>query len=421
MAKGRKISEIDRFELIKRVADLNYNKNFSIPKIARQFNLSVPTIYALLQDAKEKGIVKIFVDHLAAPMKIPELSESLRDKIGVECLVIDCKRIKEKIETKFEDIEANKGYYKQKGEYEKLKSNLGKEEDDLIHEQLGRALTMLFLKKYIREEDVIGIGGGRGPYYTVRAFGDISRDMINVSDVKVISLHGNTNTTVWNREKSKERLIIDSDSTVLLFCQSIYNPIFYLVRKPLIFKIKGDTAEMKDPPYGERWNDMGKMNYSIIGIGNLTSGHRYMESIEHDKDAWFLDDIQGIENELKEIIQNKDKEPDIIVGDIVNRLFYIPPKNGSSQAIIDRIKKIKENIEKINKKLNIVNFERIFTGRTGKLFIVAGGRFKTRVLKAFFQPKISGIEFPGYEGSFNPSSIVKMLVTDDCTAKELLE
>ncbi len=60
----------DRHNLLSKIADLYYNDGLSQQEIAEQVNLSRPSISRLLTEARELGIVKIYIDH-----PIPTVSE----------------------------------------------------------------------------------------------------------------------------------------------------------------------------------------------------------------------------------------------------------------------------------------------------------------------------------------------------------
>ena len=49
-------------ELMKNIADLYYNSNLTQSEIAHRYNISRPKVSRLLADARENGIVKIFID-----------------------------------------------------------------------------------------------------------------------------------------------------------------------------------------------------------------------------------------------------------------------------------------------------------------------------------------------------------------------
>lgn len=76
----------DRTDLLVKVAVLYYEENVTQTEIAKKLNLSRPTVASLLNEAKDKGIVKISVLH--ANSDLLQKQEELKNKYNLKTLLI---------------------------------------------------------------------------------------------------------------------------------------------------------------------------------------------------------------------------------------------------------------------------------------------------------------------------------------------
>lgn len=84
---------IDRESLMLKTALLYYEEEATQSEIAKKLNISRPTVASLLHEAKEKGIVKITIQH--NELQTIKLQESLMEKYGLKNVKITSKSLKD--------------------------------------------------------------------------------------------------------------------------------------------------------------------------------------------------------------------------------------------------------------------------------------------------------------------------------------
>ncbi|MGM0168470.1 hypothetical protein IGI39_004225 [Enterococcus sp. AZ135] len=80
---------LDREDLMLKTALLYYEEEATQSEIAKKLNISRPTVASLLHEAKEKGIVKITIQH--NQLRLLKLQENLIEKYGLENVKIAAK------------------------------------------------------------------------------------------------------------------------------------------------------------------------------------------------------------------------------------------------------------------------------------------------------------------------------------------
>ena len=143
-------------ELMKNIADLYYNSNLSQSEIAHRYNISRPKVSRLLADARENGIVKIFIDGRNEISRFQE--EQLLKRFPLKAVkVISVPH-----------------------------------DDDQLALQITAQETARFFSGFFRPHDRIGISWGYTLYTMARYFPELSLD--DISLYQIIGHIDNTST-----------------------------------------------------------------------------------------------------------------------------------------------------------------------------------------------------------------------------------
>jgi len=239
--------------------------------------------------------------------------------------------------------------------------------DDESHIQAGYALAdHIMAAMPFRNGDRIGIGSGRGVYYTVEALRASGKNLSLPDDrdriqppesefgVVILSLMG---SLFPYSTRKQEEVLFDSDITVARFAQCFdslvhVRPVSYPIALPADDKLK--IIE-------RTW--LGSVNYPsmvpthcIVGMGLLNENHRFWKSIRaREKTPTILDPIRQQLDTLVEYIDLVRKRyPDYWpVGDVCGRMFLVTPPDDirfpQDQVLITE--KIQKLVDDLNKHL----------------------------------------------------------------------
>lgn len=285
-----------------------------------------------------------------------------------------------------------------------------REEDDKLHETLGRAMAAHLSKDTMfRSGDVIGLGSGRGVYYTIQGLAGYPKLRAQVT---LVSLTGD----LYPRDHSKQvNVLLDADTHLALLGPRFQRSVeFDAISLPIVCP---DSKEIKDPkklkeelkkmlansPIGEeRWKNR-PATLALVGVGVLSVGHRLYEEVEPTKGqpTRILEDIYG---PLKDLVGEskmvEEKFGYCPVGDISNRLFYVKPRSG---IVISEEGTILKLINKINAHLFTVREEQL---AQTDIILVAGSKKKAPAIRQLLMEK---------------KYRIRHLCVDQPTAEEILD
>jgi len=242
--------------------------------------------------------------------------------------------------------------------------------DDEDHRALGvwggRILNVCLRGK----GDVIGTGGGRGAFYTVRSC------IHNKADYpkQVVSLTGNINASDWSPD-SDANLDADKVAGLLTISLEIDEPVLRVG----CGIVKSET---------EASISTHRITFAVTGIGALAGGHRLLHferSLElaevRDKLQELRERVQRLENKFKRRYGDNSLAdvPHHWVGDLCNQLFLCYPLEfeRSSPQIKEEAEKLKTLVNDLNKRFRTPDFEQIHKiCENGGVLAVCGGRHK---------------------------------------------
>ena len=270
--------------------------------------------------------------------RIPILEQALRDKFSLRyAAVCDTSRIEEADDRRH---------------------------DDCVHQELGKWAGRILNVSLRGEGDIVGTGGGRGPYYAV----DHCRFKTRVAYPKrVVSLTGWINPTD-HAVGSTTRF--DADMVAGHLANKLH--INELSRLEA-----GIVRDYKDKP---RTIPIQDVTFALAGVGSLAGGHRLLN---YEGVA----ELEGIRTELAELNSliaqiedraSRDRAAPVYhwVGDLCNYLFVCAPPNPKRRQKELR-KDLDQLVGQINKKLLSPSLDEMGDiCHRGAVMAVCGGRHK---------------------------------------------
>jgi DNA-binding transcriptional regulator LsrR (DeoR family) len=261
--------------------------------------------------------------------------------------------------------------------------------DDLVHRRLG-AWGGRILNVCLRgADDVIGVGGGRGPYYTVASC-QFNR-MVDYPD-RIISLTGQINATDW-RPRTSAFLDADRVAGDLANILSIPTPVRKLGHG--IVKAAGISPLSTD-----------KVTFALTGVGALAGGHRLLNFDQYRE----LDAVRPELEQLAALARNLDDPncdpPYFCVGDLCNRLFVCEPHH-SPHGRAQEYAKLSQLVESLGERFVCPTFAQMrdICARGGVL-AVCGGRYKVTALRHLLRQE---------------RPLISHLITDRVCAEKILK
>ena len=247
---------------------------------------------------------------------------------------------------------------------------------DRIHARLGSAMASLFSTgTAFRDSDCIGLGSGRGVYYTVEALAKLPR--LRASDVTIVSLTGDVYAQDHARILDSK---MDADMHARLFSLAFAGKVHrYLMGCRILYSDETILESVRNRTWADpNWP---RLTHALVGVGTLAVGHRFYDELTTGQPEPVLAPVHGELAELIELCRRAagtGAEPYCPVGDISNNLFFVRPPAGSKVApeIEGRIRQL---IATINPRL--LNVPEDILKQVGTVLLVAGTRQKALAIR----------------------------------------
>jgi len=275
--------------------------------------------------------------------------------------------------------------------------------DDHVHRKLGQlAAGAISDSPMFRRGDVVGIGSGRGVYYTVATLKDFKP--LPTEDITLISLTG----ALYARNHALDLTrCLDADYHVALLAVCFKNSVRTYTIPDAIANNESKISEIRRATvlHTARWPHV---HHALLGVGVLSRGHRFWE----EANAPLKDQeprLDPIRAPLKDLVAKCDEIGKKFQGthycpaaDIGNSLFFVRPPKSVSLAPGDE-SLIRDKIDKINSLLLNVSKQQLQS--IDSLILVAGTKKKTLAI----QELLTSREYQ-----------IRYLYTDSQTAKTIL-
>ncbi len=259
--------------------------------------------------------------------------------------------------------------------------------DVKIHEKLG-AWAGRVLQSMLRPEDVVGVGGGRAPYYTVQNF-----QKVNCFQGEIKSLTASIGTNRCN-ESQKDLPPLDADYVAMQLHEKL-SPCRVTTNQRSITEGKKVQTD--------------NVTLALIGIGALGGGHR----LKHYKGCTYLKDIEsrlGVLNQLSDEIEaNMPTNLGVFfhpVGDLAD--YYFIAEAARQKADRQKMKTLQNCLDSLNKTFaNPADQFLPQIGACGVVLVVAGWPHKVYAIQHALEQNAK-------------KHWITHLVTDHRLAKEVL-
>ena len=351
----------------------------ALSELAVKYGRDEAVISKAVASAFREGLVEIR-ERPADPPRLESIEKKLTDYFDLlEAIVVE-----------------DQGPTSDEGQSKSLNRN------DAIHATLGRAMARVIAGGFVfRDGDVVGVGSGRGVYYTVDSLRQLPR--LRAKNVVLGSLTG----AVHARDHAQRiNLTLDADTHVALlgpcFTQSV---TLHLASHPIIFPGVRKTIWFSD----QHWHDEPP-THALIGVGVLAPGHRFFEdagiNTQHREPilAPIQSDLESLVKLCGDVERSKGVDSRIYcpVADIANCLFYVQPPPGANIKN-DTQREIERLVGKINDQLLNVNRQQL--QQVGQIMLVAGTPKKAVAIRRLLDDDRYNIRF---------------LCTDRDTAEQIL-
>jgi hypothetical protein len=247
----------------------------------------------------------------------------------------------------------------------------------------------------VRPKDVVGVGSGRGPYYTADACTIPPTSAFYPEEV--VALTGKMTAHYWGKRVLRADKVrsLDADFVASLLVTGLgVNRPPRLVNRP----ITGGSAI-----------DPDGVTIALIGIGALAGGHRLRQFGASDE----LKPVAGDLGRLKHFAEKADPHGGRSgqfphwIGDVCNFLFVIDDPLGPDRLEVGLRNELTELVVSLNSRFVNTRPESLTEiCRNGAVIAVAGGPHKVTAIAHVLRQKQPWITH---------------LVTDDVTARHLLE
>lgn len=262
------------------------------------------------------------------------------------------------------------------------------ENSDATHAELGFALAR-YIGLLIRDGSRVGLGSGRGPYYTAKGLGMLHK--VHRRDVQLYSLTGVLHPRI---EKQDVNALVDADNNANELGKAFKEPVSYpgMVPYPIAYRSPAEAAAARELTWlGSQFQEE-KPNLAIVGVGVLGKGHRFYEAvIEHrqrkkpanKKHIARISGLEPILGELDALVAATEKvnqnSPHLhLVADVCNRLFYLPPPREDMLTATVR-REVEKRIDEVNGKLLNITDDQL--AAIEDLVLIAGSLDKAPALK----------------------------------------
>jgi hypothetical protein len=267
--------------------------------------------------------------------------------------------------------------------------------EDKTHGELGRAIaTLVADNSIVRDNDIIGIGSGRGVYSVLKALTFF--EQLRARNVTAVSLTGDVyprSHASWipdiNERTPGLNLQLDADDHLNILGLSFPPDLKIVKISSLIAWERGQLTAARRRTILDQ--DEWKKNVpdlAIVGVGVFSHGHRFYQEVNapaiecESRLKPILGDLRSLANRLKEVVEASQAERYVPVGDMCNRLFYVKPPSGVSISS-ERESQIKDLIRSINEKLLTASDEQL--AQIGQLILVAGTLKKAPAIKQLLE------------------------------------
>jgi DNA-binding transcriptional regulator LsrR (DeoR family) len=264
-----------------------------------------------------------------------------------------------------------------------LRDTQGPLADDESHRVLGHAVAKLMADGLVfGNHSTIGLGAGRGVYYTVDAFS--AREPLLREGIIVVSLTGSVEARDY---LGNVAFNMDADIHGLMMVKCFHGASVRFICAPIagsdplgLQRIRSQTVLAADA-----WREQTP-THALVGVGVLARGHRFYEEIKNPRRNSVLAPIQGhlrtlIEccEEIHQMVRGRsDVRNYYPVADICHRLFFVPPP---SAAALDKTlhSRVDALIGEVNSRMLTVSHEQLQS--IGKIIVVAGTDRKARAIQ----------------------------------------
>jgi DNA-binding transcriptional regulator LsrR (DeoR family) len=345
-----------------------------IKQIALKYNRQPAVVQKAIQSAFARGLVDIVQVKFPSPTRLPEYEEKLLENFPKlhRAIVVDV-------------LPANRPSQDERVLF-----------GDKVHEELGNALAEIISSNtVIDDNDVIGIGSGRGVFHVLNALRFLEK--LRARNVTAISLTGDVyarshgywkqNTTSAGVQSTRWQL--DADDHLSILSSSFLGPLNPLPLSRSIAWEQGELIKMVKRTVldHDEWEkhipDIG-----LVGVGVFCEGHRLYQEVKsppgpHKQPLTpIISDLQILNNRIEELSRYSPVSTYVPVADICNRLFFVRPPTGV-RITKEQETQIVHLIARINEKLLTATEEQL--GQIKRLILVAGTQKKALAIKQLLE------------------------------------
>lgn len=243
------------------------------------------------------------------------------------------------------------------------------EKSSEIHLYLGQVMgENLFTNAVIRSGDLIGVGSGRGSYYTCKSFQFLTGTTFfqtphgarprRLARLRIQCLTGRCGIVErWKDPFSDSSM--DAPDVANELARGVTDPTLHIVSSSIL---DGSSTLLSL----EKWESRPEKvpNIVIAGIGRLGDGHRFLDPA--------CLEVKPIREQLEQLRASSEYP----IGDICNRLFVAAPDDKIPQPV-------KNLIEEINSRLLTVTGEHL--SMVENTYLIAGGSHKSECITHLLQ------------------------------------
>jgi DNA-binding transcriptional regulator LsrR (DeoR family) len=315
-----------------RFAPLRAGRNETpIAELAERFGVSRNSIQPAIREAFRRGLLEVRVSQndrrmLVEPeYRIQRLEDKLVEAYGIPSAVV--------VRTRETD-------------------------SDLVHRDLGYAMARTF-PTLVQNGNVIGLGSGRGPYYTVT--GLIARPSMPAREITLMSLTG---AVYPKTHRETLNVILDADYHTCLMGLCFSHPLkgHSVVSYPIASRRDRANTWLADDKFKDHVPSL-----AIVGLGVLRGQHRFAAMLNKEPEP----SLQPILRELTALVELSARYTDkeyCCVADVCHHLFFVDaPDDRVPREARDKMERL---IREINDKSLTVNATQLASIRG--LCVVAG-------------------------------------------------
>jgi DNA-binding transcriptional regulator LsrR (DeoR family) len=265
-------------------------------------------------------------------------------------------------------------------------------DSDKTHRNLGYAMARQIQGDpfFFRDGDVVGLGSGRGTYFTIAALNEL--DNVQVGEISLMSLTG---SLFSQRSKDRENFLFDADIHAALLAQHFLGQIQVRpICSPIAQSIQDRAKVIRETWLGEDY-DKHVPTHAIVGVGVLAEQHRFCQEVTSGQKAPVLrsisDDLKTLVRIVGEITRSYDgKVPYCPVADICNRLLVVPHPDDLASSLRRRVS---GDVEKLVSKINahLITATKTQLSRVQNVILVAGTPIKARAILSLLQHSVAKV------------------------------